>query len=241
MYLSKKHLLGVLSTILLVASLSVPCLAQTTLYSQPPTYPGHPYTGYVSDDPNGQQVYDTFSLSNPADVGGITWQGFTYDSATGGNGVPGPSLFTVDFYTSSGGLPGNLIDSQTVTSFSQSLAGTSGFFSSNLPVSIYNYTAALPTNVSLAAGTPYWFSIVATTSGTSVWDWTGGPTSPTDFAYSEHGGTPVLYDGGFQAFSLTSGTAPESSAGMSFAILLAFGASLFTLGLRKRKAVTAAD
>ena len=150
----------------------------TTLYSQAWT---GTFNGFTSS--NGTQIADNFSLSNTAAVQSLSWYGLdTWTSTSGQTGGSLQRLTTVNFeirvYANTLTAPGqahNLSNSPALTPFYQqsvtanlSPTGDASFIPANpfgTFVSLYQFTANLPTPIRLSADTTYWLSILATTPG----------------------------------------------------------------------------
>ncbi|UCC29087.1 MAG: hypothetical protein JSU86_12895, partial [Phycisphaerales bacterium] len=101
----------------------------------------------------------------------VCWWGVYLDPNTSTDCVPDSGDdFTITFYQNAAGLPGAVLSSQSVT-VSKALAGDFTSWTD------YEYTALLPTPVSVTPGTCYWIEIANNTPGTPVdchWWWDEG-------------------------------------------------------------------
>jgi hypothetical protein len=176
------------------AQLSIRVNPLVALYGNLADYPGSFDVRTSQDDgSNTFPEYSSFQIAQGTLVDALSWQG-TYVSSNLAANPPSPdtSSFTIDFYTSAGGVPGALLDSETIgvgsggvqetfnSDYSNFFVGTS---SSPTTAAIYNYNVTLPTSVELSADTQYFVSIVANTTnpvGSPYWGWnSGGANGPT--------------------------------------------------------------
>jgi hypothetical protein len=129
---SVKSSLAVLAVLLAAVCLAPPSSAQTTLYGQPAYSLGQYQWNADFSSSNGITViqngttygpfgpylsYDNFVLTSTSQIGSVTWEGLTIADPSFGLGHQGvePSTFTIDFLSNNSGLPGSVINSQTVS------------------------------------------------------------------------------------------------------------------------------
>jgi hypothetical protein len=209
-----------------------------TVYSQSPQFPGSNFASWTSSGNSSYQEFDNFTLTNPANITSITWQGFDFDAITGASDAM-PASFTFSFFTDSGNLPGTLVGSETISNYSDAVAGDSYFFGTNFPIqNIYNYSADLSSSISLFANTNYWVSVEGNTTGENYFTWTSGTGGDglSVQALPTGGYTTHAND---EAFSLVA-AAPETSGLVAFGLSLLLGvATLAVTRPRKAKPIVA--
>lgn len=152
--------------------------ADTVVYNQPAQFPGG-FTAWTSSyDPstfgNIYQTYDNFSLSAPASITGVTWQGFSFDATTSKATSTPVTAFNIDVYADNGGAPGTLLYQSTESSFTKSSAGTVDFFNKGSSETVYNYAATLATPFAATSNTTYWLMIQGVTDYPAYWTWNSG-------------------------------------------------------------------
>jgi hypothetical protein len=217
-----------------------PALAQTTVYSQPATFP-NTISAWTSDNNTGSgagyqyTTFDDFSLTSAASLGGLTWQGLTFDASgvfKGGTSVP--SSFTIEFLTDNAGNPGAILSQQSVSAVGTAVGTVDLVGSGNLET-VYNYSAALPTAFPVPANTREWVSVIGNIAYPSGWSWTQG-TGGNGISYqldgADTGSGPRTGD---RAFTLT--TAPEPSQNAAFGLGI-LGLAGLAFKVRQHKCLT---
>ncbi|HTS27800.1 MAG TPA: PEP-CTERM sorting domain-containing protein [Bryobacteraceae bacterium] len=166
---------------------TVPLLADTILYQQPPTYMGTSggfQSGYTSDLAagfTGFRVFDNFTVASTGAVIQAQWDMFAwyYEDPTVNPVAPAVDTWDISFYANNGGIPGaKIYDAvEPASSVTATLLGTA-LINGNARVNVYQFDATLPSPFNATGGTEYWFSPLAlqnTNSIVEVWiDGTGG-------------------------------------------------------------------
>jgi hypothetical protein len=128
------------------------------------------------------QTFDNFVLGQDATITGISWQGSYFNTLIADPTFAPPANafgFTIALYSDTGGTPGTLLDSVTLSpsSAGETFVGQQAF-SPTLGLSIYNYSASLGAGWLATAGTTYWLSVYALSPDASAsqaqWGWNGG-------------------------------------------------------------------
>ena len=174
-------------------------------------------------------TYDNFTLGTSAQVTGISWVGLTFNPP---DDNPAITAFTISFYSDSGGVPGSVLESETITgNANQTANGSLGGFPT------FTYSASLSTALNASAGTEYWVSIVPDLSFPPQWGWSnglGGDGQSYQVFFGSGSSLP-----GDRAFTLTGdavSAVPEPSTLASAGIAGLFGLG-FALRRRKAKAI----
>jgi hypothetical protein len=214
--------------------------AGPVVYNQPSVFPGS-YSAWTSDrdaSGSGYRSWDNFSLSQPARIGGVNWQGFYLDSVTPETDpVPDTTSWEFSFWSNAGGQPGVLLQSQTLpaASVQSTVVGSTTFdLPPAIPVTLLGFEAALTTPFLADPGTTYWLS-VSSNSPTSnpLWSWFQGAGGDGITIQDQlPGGSPVSRLGD-RAFSLEVQATPEPSTLAMF--LAGIGATLGYGGSRRRR------
>jgi hypothetical protein len=163
----------------------------------------------VTDGSGPSQVFDDVTFDEDGTFTKVGWQGAYCVQATG-SAAPDPTAtgFTVSLYPDNAGKP-DLAHPVVTHAFALADAhqtfvdtwdGLSGGTAPNTTWSLYQYSATLPTPVTVTGGTRYWLSVQATTPSYAVYfGWTDGTpvnssslqlfdgtytTFPVDRAYS---------------------------------------------------------
>ena len=171
---------------------AAPAMA-SPVYSQPLTT-----TSALFSSAGGSISYDNFTLSSSSVIADVAWQGTAVN-------VPATS-FTIDFYSSSAGLPGTLLGSTTIGTGNPTSTGYT--VQSGLDVagySILSYYSGI-TPFSATAGTEYWISIVGDQTSDFAWSTGSGGDGSSIQVYA---GTPYP-QGTDLAFQLTPTPEPSS-------------------------------
>ena len=188
--------------------------ARADIYSQPWDGTGNLYASQndtTGGNGNFATVYDNFTLGTTSTVTGVDWVGGYFNPPT-----QGPiTAFTISFYADSGGAPGGLLASTSVS-------GTAN--ETLLTGPNYSYTTAITPFIA-AAGTEYWMSIVPDLGFPPQWGWASG-TGGDGIAYQDFFGSRSQL-GTDLAFGLQgSPVVPEPSSlvlaglgGMSFLVV----------------------
>ncbi|MBI5093320.1 MAG: PEP-CTERM sorting domain-containing protein [Candidatus Hydrogenedentes bacterium] len=116
------------------------------------------------DDTGGFSFADDFSLATSTDLSEISWWG-----GYAGNALPSSSDFTISIYSDSGGKPGSVVTSYSPAAVGRTLTGLTGNDLTSTPESIYEFTYALPSVLTLTPGATYYLSIIDNTSAISSW------------------------------------------------------------------------
>lgn len=160
---------------------------------------------------------------------GISWVGLTFNPP---DDNPAITAFTISFYSDSGGVPGSVLESETITgNANQTANGSLGGFPT------FTYSASLSTALNASAGTEYWVSIVPDLSFPPQWGWSnglGGDGQSYQVFFGSGSSLP-----GDRAFTLTGdavSAVPEPSTLASAGIAGLFGLG-FALRRRKAKAI----
>lgn len=147
------------------------------VYNQTPTYPSATSAWTSTYDPNSYgsiyTTYDNFTLASTAQIGSLTWQGFSFDSTNLGATATPVQSFNIGFYANAAGTPGALLFSQTI-SYTETAASTFDFFGNGQTETLYNYTGNLAGGFTASAGTTYWVSVQGVTDYPAFWTWTSG-------------------------------------------------------------------
>jgi hypothetical protein len=144
-----------------------PTLGDTLLYQQASLFPSSAVLASQNDFSvlgNYATMYDDFALSQNGTIDRVTWMGGWFN----GVGIGSISSFTIGFWSDAFGQPGSSLFSTDIAgNAKQTLLGTSNF-----GVPTYSYDAAFAP-FDATAGTHYWISIVANTTGGSSpqWGW----------------------------------------------------------------------
>jgi PEP-CTERM motif len=117
------------------------------------------FDGAAND--GGLRTYDSFTLTSSATVSEVEWFG-TY-IATMANGFPGagsPNTNTWDltFYNDNSGVPGTVVENAVLSASSVTAVNIGPGLVAPAPVGVFEFTATLPTPVTLSGGVQYWFS-----------------------------------------------------------------------------------
>ena len=148
-------------------SLAEPTLGDTLLYQQASLFPNSTVLASQNDVGglgNYATMYDDFALSQDGTINRVTWMGGWFN----GGGIGSISAFTIGLWSDASGQPGSSLFSTDIAgNAKQTLLGTSNF-----GVPTYSYDAAFAA-FDATAGTRYWISIVANTTGGSSpqWGW----------------------------------------------------------------------
>lgn len=186
----------------------------STLYTQAPLGPGFG-NGYFSG--SKAKVADSFTLASAATIQSVEWYG--------GGGAD--TSFVVNIFADAAGVPGTLLDTTTVQPF-RGVAFTDGGFTA------YDYTADI-TAFSAAAGTEYWFQVLAN-NGDWVWSLGSGGDGQHYEDLSFYGTNPFMMSGDM-AFGLSDAAAVPPVAPEPSSIVLVGTAIVGAVGsLRKRLA-----
>src|SRR5258708_1879829 len=136
-----------------------PTLGDTLLYQQASLFPSSTVLASQNDLSgfgNLATMYDDFALSQNGTIDRVTWMGGWFN----GGGIGSISSFTIGFWSDASGRPGSSLFSTDITgNAEQTLLGTSNF-----GVPTYSYDAAFAP-FGATAGTLYWISVVANTTG----------------------------------------------------------------------------
>ncbi len=153
--------LAVLAFALPVAALAAP------VYEQAPVAGlnvGYTWASQFDANQSGAQTYDSFSLSQAANIGRVTWRGIYLTGNPQGqccvNGASNSDSWTVEIYSDVAGKPGALAYSQTVAAAQvdrEAVAG--GGFWGGEHVEVYDFDLQLGSMFGALAGTQYWFSV----------------------------------------------------------------------------------
>lgn len=210
--------------------------ATSTLYTQPNGGSGN---GYASqNDTNGlgnfATTYDNFTLhihfrpgspDAPPPSSGITtvqWFGQYFNPPTAG----AITAFTISFYADAGGVPGALVESDTIAgNANETLVGLAG---DGLP--LYSYSADIIAFAPIA-DTQYWMSIVPDLGFPPRWGWSSG-TGGDGQGYQCFFGT-CGFIGDDLAFTLN-GNIPPQVPEPSSSVLIATGLLGAAASIRRR-------
>jgi hypothetical protein len=236
------HLTRLLSiaALMLVTSGVDSAFGSPIVYSQPALFSAGLSTGAVwtSERPTDEgalrfQTFDNFSLTSPAAITEVTWQGIYIDDGPTPP-VADATAFEIYFYADAAGLPGAQLYSTTlgISAVNETYAGNQpGFFGH--PVSpVYNYSAVLPSVFSAGAATQYWFSVVAQspTFRPNIWAWTSDLASTGDGSSYQFDGINPQFSGfrsSDRAFELIETPEPTT--------LVLLGTGLAAVLLRSRR------
>ena len=215
-----------------------PCDGFSYIYCQPFDQTGNAYSSQndTASLGNFATTYDNFALASNSAIDEVTWQGGFFDPPLSGS--PSPSGFALAIYADSGGKPGQVLDTVSVSA-AESNPVLIGPEVSGVPGGaglIYDYSANVGP-ISLQAGS-YWLSIVADLQLLSAppftvgeWGWHTGKGGD-GLAYQTDMGTTsaINADMAFTLIGTASAAAPEPSA-----LLMAATAALAGLGAWARK------
>lgn len=197
--------------------------AQTTLYSQPFAQTAN--GGYFASVTANYYQYDSFRLSTDATVNSLSWFGVDLNELI--NVTPiNPTSFRIGIYADSAGLPGGLISQSTIgnsgnaTNTGQSLMG----------LTLYGFSGALTTPVSVKANTTYWLQIIDPTTNND-WFWASGTGNDATHVATVGSATNTFADD--MSFTL-SGVKATPEPGTLAA--LGLGATVLVRGARRRRA-----
>jgi hypothetical protein len=211
------YLAGLMGLGILVLS---PAWASPVIYSQPSDFPGG--TVFASqNDPGGfgafATSYDDFTLTGPAIVDDVHWQGGYFNPGTQGT----ITSFTITFWSDNAGQPGAQLLSETIPGTANETFVGNQFFGP-----VYNYSVNLSVPFLATGGTQYWLSIVPTMTLPPQWGWHTG-TGGDGLAYQDFfGDRTALADVDF-AYDLTGTAVPEpASLGLVGLAILALTACL---------------
>ena len=192
----------------------------------------------------GFRTIDDFEIFNSVSVESVTFRGLWLGPETPAPApAPDATSWDMGFFTDNGGVPGAAIASQIIGAGSVSLAPVvTGEFGFGGPerynVVVYDLTVTLPTAVTLAAHTRYWFSPLALSSQYEPWfGWlgsanpsgTGNDVTKQIRLNAQMQPTEVIHVGRDRAFRLE-GTVPEPA---SLTLLGLAGAAVL---VRRRRA-----
>ena len=162
-------------------------------------------------------MYDNFTLGTASTVTGVDWVGGYFNPPT-----QGPiTAFTISFYADSGGAPGGLLASTSVS-------GTANETLITGPN--YSYTTAI-TPFMAAAGTEYWMSIEPDLGFPPQWGWASG-TGGDGIAYQDFFGSRSQL-GTDLAFGLQG--MPSAVPEPSSLVILVSGMGFLVYGWRRRR------
>ena len=233
----RSRLLHLVPLALLLGCLAAPGRAETTVFSQPARFPGMiPINAWTSSSNFPIVTSDNFTVTNSSSLTGIDWQGFTFEVNDFAAGFE-PTTFNIEFRADNGGIPGIVLDNETVTP-TKTLAGTVDFFGNQKQQNIYNYTTTLSGVFTATANTPLWVSVIGNPISPNYWTWTQGEGGNLS-SYQEIAGSPSVVRPGGRAFSLR-GVPPAVPEPSSVASMGLGGVGLLGLLLRARKRRTAA-
>src|SRR5262249_10306808 len=138
------------------------------VYNQPPDYPPNNFSFFTSDTGAGSagfRTYDSFVLSQSAQITSVNWQGVYYDFVTAGNHPVPPNTrsWQISFFASNPGpgLPAGVLQSETLAAATvsvQFVADAVIFAPGNPIVHVLQFHADLTTPFDAQAGVQYWFS-----------------------------------------------------------------------------------
>ncbi len=215
--------------LVIVALATVPATARSSgvLYSNPSDYPGSSWVSWDSlyDGTSGYVLFSSFQLTQSSLISSLSWQGDYCSNDLAANPPSADSTsFSLDFYTSAGGVPGAFLSGETVGvgggGVQETLLGNDSIllgFVTPTTASFYDYSVNLPTPISLSGGTTYFLSIVANTTnpvGLPYWQWmSGGYNGPT---YSSYSSGPQASSS--RTFTLEGSAVPEPSSLVLFVL-----------------------
>ncbi len=138
----------------------------------------------VSNGAAPAEVFDDFTLTGPATIRTVGWQGI-YCVQTPNAAAPAPTAtaFKVSFYPDLAGRPNVAAPVQTATytlaqtaqTFDKNVSGLTCGTATGTTWPFYSYSVTLATPFVAAAGTKYWISVQAFTPSYDVyWGWRDG-------------------------------------------------------------------
>ena len=194
-FLSRRALAPVILTAGLLFGLvtgAVSSAQADVLYTVAPNY-GQP--AYHSVGPFGQQLNNKFTLTATATVTQATWYGIYL------SGMPADK-FSLNFYTGDTGPNSTATASTLVFGLTRTDTGMVDSYSAE----VYAYNATLVTPFPVTGGTPYYLSIIDTSSS---WAWQNGAANTNGYDRSGTEGTDWSADSiVHSAFTLSSANAP---------------------------------
>ena len=151
-----------MNCITLVALFLIPLVSMATVLNQPSVWSGNgtnvgtSWTSHTDAALTGFRALDNFSLSSAASISQVSWRGIYLNNDLT-NASPSTTTWVIRFQADNAGVPGPVlaVSFLTAAEVNRQTLGT-GFFNSNV-VTVYEFTATLPT-FSADANTTYWFT-----------------------------------------------------------------------------------